>query len=384
MSDNSTLILYLIIIFSSCLLASFSLMIENKSEAIQFVYGVTRKHALSELFSFIVAMLPMILLVGLRYNTGADYWQYTWNFDYAINNPSKLLNTLHEPVYYIIQVLVYFVFGKNTVALFTTFSALTLVVLAISFHHADQTVKYPLFIILYGFFAYLNCMNYVRQMLAASFVVAGIVALGKKRKLVFVLMMLLATGCHLSSIIFLLLPVFVKIGKSGAQSVYHWIMLLSFLWIRIIIFVITHVPFLSRYAAYFTGKPVSYGMGWIIDVIPILLLVLLIDNSNFGEYKEISWLIIPLRIFGYYGYGAGRLFITIGVLMISLFCICSTPTREECNIYSYSGKTVRLRGIPQYAIEFIIVVLFFTYFIFTFYYSNSSDVFPYTSVFMKR
>ena len=220
-------------------------------------------------------------------------------------------------------------------------------------------------------------------MLAASFVVAGIVSLEKNRKFVFVLMMMIATGCHLSSIIFFLLPFFVKIGKSGAQSIYHWVMILSFFWIRIIIFVIKHVPFLTRYAAYFSGKSASYGMGWVIDVIPILFLILLIDNSNFGEYKEISWLIIPFRIFGYYGYGAGRLFITIGVLMISLFCICSDPIRKQCKLYLYNGKIVRLCGIPQFAIVFIIILLFFAYFIFTFYYSNSSDVFPYTSVFMK-
>ncbi len=360
LSNNETLILYL-----SSIILSFSLLLGMKYYKLKYIYLKSNKRRIAQLniywMNIFICMLPMILLLSVRYNTGADYQQYSWNYITVITGnvfDSSSIFKL-EPLYtlsikfanLVCPNVVQFWFAMIAFFMFINF------VIAFYLFELDNP---HWFILLFGLFAYLHCFNYVRQMYAASWIMIALGWLIKRnRKIYFVLFIIIATLIHRSSIIFILLWPICKLNKEK-NFLYRILMCASPLYLTIIARILFKLSFFSRYAHYFAGT-LKVGVGFLIEIIPLMVLMIFCKDDN-RENKEISallniaWLVIPLRLMSYFSYAAGRLFITCSIFSILAYCL---------------SKQKRSNRI-------FVTIIFLIYFIIEFYLFNNSDVFPYT------
>lgn len=372
MTNNQTLWLYLGIVILTCmscaLVTSMRAYRSTKNLIVKDILG-ERRYVVSRRWIIIIAFVPLILLAGFRYYTGADYQQYVWSFERTANSNSLIRSYLitEEPLYQLSKYIVFKIFGNDPTNWFIVMAALTIINLIIAVNIIDKESKYTWFAYLFGMYTYLHMFNYVRQIYAASLVFIGVGELLKKKRVSFIIAVILATMMHRSSIIFIILLFVDHYNNSLNKLSYKIIMIVSPLFMTIIGRILRIIPFLSRYSAYFQGS-FKMGIGWLIDIMPIILILLLIEYV-YKPRKEIlsltyfAWLVIPLRAISYYAYALGRLY-----LNISLFAFVAFAS-------VVAGSEKKRRGY-----EIIVIIVYLAYFIFEFYVGNNSEVFPYKSI----
>lgn len=373
MENIRTLFIYLLTIFITYILGCcFEANLKNKEfKKIVFRIGKLEYQLKKKFFiKILLVFLPMIFVLGTRINTGADYEQYSWNFAkiYSVSNLTQIFSESKEPLYVISMLFVSKIFGNNVQAWFFFMAFMTFFVITIAINEVDNNINLPVFIILYGLYIYMYTFNYVRQLFAASLILLGMIYCLKNHKKRFVFCIVLATLMHRSSIVFLFFY-FLKNTKLVNKNFYHIIIILSVAFIPLMPIILSKITFLSKYIqSYFDKKNFSFGIGFLIDVIPIAFLSIYMnlkknDNGYLGNIlTEMSWLIIPTRILSYYSYAAGRLFINVALIAIFGYSI------------DVKGKTT----ISQ----IYTILIFFLYFVYTFYVSNNCDVFPYTGIWL--
>ncbi len=321
-----------------------------------------------KIFILLFTMLPLILAVTLRVNTGADYEQYIWNFEnfYLINDKVSFIIRSREPLYYISQYIVIKLFGNNYYMWFAAMSIFTFVLIVKSLVKLNIKFDYGIFVLLFGFYVYMHMYNYVRQIFAMTLIGMAIVYICKHKKIKFLICILIASLMHQSSIIFLLVAIVFYKRKFFSSNMYHVLMLISPLCLNILVFLLKHIPYFSIYTVRYFNNGHDIGFGWIIDIIPILLLYMLINcntaNMEGRFFLELSWVIIPVRALSYYSYAAGRLFIDFAYITIIGF-----------SILIHTQKYNKLKKV-------ICISVFFAYYVYIFYIGNNSSVFPYNSV----
>lgn len=368
MSNESTLILYLGIILISSLLGKF--LIKNKEVKIDiFIKKIGLWEVSTKKIKIYIALFPLALLAAVRVNTGADYEQYCWNFYKLISSTDKIevMLSAREPLYIATEYIAYLIGGDNYTIWFSLMSIVTLYFLSKAMYEI-MGLNIPLFIILFGLYAYLHTFNYVRQMFACMIIVYAIINYIKFKNYKFYILILLASMMHQSSIIFVGFPLYIKYINKISKYKYHVFMICSVLLINPLIELLKYVPFFSIYTDRYFYNSFTFGIGFVIDIFPVFLLYCLsrlqsksYDNDIIKNILiETTWMIIPMRILSYITYAVGRLFIDIAIIAILGYTIQTMD--DENNIYY----------------NLIAIIVFIIYFIINFYYFNNSDVFPYS------
>jgi transmembrane protein EpsG len=251
----------------------------------------------------------------------------------------------------------------------------TLTIIVISLAKIDRFMDMSMYVLMFGMYAYLHMFNYVRQMLAAALILLALAYCIDNKIVRFIICIVLATMMHQSSIVFLAIPLLYLKRKVFKGIKYHVLILISPVFLGGVASVLRHIPFFSIYVTRYFGTSLKFGIGWIIDVIPIILMyyitadrnnVITDKNSVNAEFfLELGWLIIPIRLLSYYSYAAGRLFIDFAMIAMVGAAINLSEGRNS------TFKRIAL------------ILIMMIYFIFYFYISNNSDVFPYRTFLMS-
>lgn len=363
LTNNETLFLYL-----STILLSVGMLCGIKFLNLKPISLKINKKKIVKInvfwISIFICLLPMILVLSFRYNTGADYQQYTWNYLTVINGNAFENSSIFklEPLYTLTIKIANLVCPNSPQFWFAMIAFLMFINIIIAFY-LFQLNDVHIFIFLFGLYSYLHCFNYVRQMYAASWIMIALGMLIKKnKKLKFIFLIIIATLIHRSSIIFVLLWPICRLSKEK-NFLYRGGMIASPLYLTFLARILLKLPFFSRYSHYFAGT-LKIGVGFLIEIIPLVLLLFFSkpqneDSREIDALLNIGWLVIPLRLMSYFSYAAGRLFITCSLFAILSYCL---------------SKPKRLNTI-------LVVIFFIVYFIIEFYLFNNSEVFPYTFCF---
>ena len=148
-----------------------------------------------------LSCLPLVLLSGLRYDVGVDYF-YTYVPIYQkVAAGASLREVGVEPAYYLLNKLIVLL-GGGTVWVFFLTSLITIGLFFLAFY--QQSELFVLSVALYvAAESYFIGLMYVRQFLAAGIVVYAFRFIREKKFWKYALCVLAATLFHLSAILFL-------------------------------------------------------------------------------------------------------------------------------------------------------------------------------------
>lgn len=361
LSNNETFILYLVIIFISALFVS---LYQNRQRLLVIKYKLNNKQIFTinnYTIYVLICFVPMIFILASRYYTGADYEQYTWNYWTVTRNNILDATSIfkQEPLYTLSIKIASYIFPNKPQFWFVLMAIIMFVNIVISIRIFELR-NIAEFVILFGLFSYLHSFNYVRQMVAASIIIMAVGYLIKRDKTItFLCLILVATLIHRSSFFFIILWPICKLSKEKL-ILYRVLVIASPLYVTVMVRIIKYIPFLRRYESYFTNS-VQFGIGFLIELMPLIVLLIIANKSTSEESKiksilsDIGLLAIPFRFMSYFAYGAGRLFITCSFFSILAYCL----SRKKA------------------LIKLFVVAVFLIYFIVEFYLLNNSEVFPY-------
>lgn len=152
-----------------------------------------KKNKLQLAISILIAATPCILITGFRYGIGSDYFSYESNFLTGMGTKDLLY-------YSIFNSFVQFLGGDFSVSVFIVSAIIFLLTYTRIF--ADSPYPWLSVYLLFGMTFFFASMNAMRQFLALSILLFAIKSLDQNKNLRFFILVAIASGVHLSSIIF--------------------------------------------------------------------------------------------------------------------------------------------------------------------------------------
>jgi hypothetical protein len=142
-----------------------------------------------------------IILSGIRWETGTDWLPYYTYF--SENNTwaeyKGYKNGQFEILYALLNYLVKLIAGSYTVFLFV----LAMLVILLKYASIEKIARYPALTFFLFYCFYIGDIFPVRQTLAVSVLLTSIYFIHKKRKLPFVMLVVIAASFHLSSVLWI-------------------------------------------------------------------------------------------------------------------------------------------------------------------------------------
>jgi transmembrane protein EpsG len=223
--------------------------------------------------SIFLAFSSMVLVSGLRYDVGTDYFGHEILFNSIVKNEGIIFHLQIEPVFIIISELIS-LFSDNPAWMFffTSFFIVYFI-----FKASMNSIKmYDLAIFLFialGF--YTSSLNIVRQWMAASVLLYGYTFLAKNQDIKFFKYVALAFVCHYSAIILLPLYFFIKrVKKESTRIIVIVIGIILFSYTNFVIGILQtislNVVFFNKYHKYLV---LDENIGGNIFVLPMFSLL---------------------------------------------------------------------------------------------------------------
>lgn len=214
-----------------------------------------------------IAAIPLIFISAIRYNVGADYMPY---YQYYIDVVNGAGQGRFEILYYVLNACLAF-FHLDVPWLFFFVAVLFLVPIYMRIIKDSPYPGMSAFLIV-GMTYYFYFLNGARQMVAAALLLAGVHFIVKKRFIPFVILVLIATGFHTTSIVFLGLYFLVRL--------HFGIKLLTGITIAIFLFAQSIgevgnqiIANFSYYEVYLNSVFVSREQGYIVLCMNVLITV---------------------------------------------------------------------------------------------------------------
>lgn len=161
-----------------------------------------KENKLQYALSVLLSALPCILVTGLRYGIGSDYFSYENNFLSGVMTK--------DPLYYsVFNQLVQFFGGDFTASVFLTSVVFFLLTYTCIFK--DSPYPWLSIFLLFGMTYFFASMNAMRQFLALAVLLYAIESLEQQKTIRFFVCIAIASGIHLSSIIFVFIYILHKL-----------------------------------------------------------------------------------------------------------------------------------------------------------------------------
>lgn len=248
--------------------------------AIKHIKGVNKKHTF-----LLLCMFQMTLIVGLRYNVGADYKSYYRIFELIESGQAHLTNV--ELGYKLLnEVLCYLGGTYYTVNIVIAALTFLFIILAIDRLSVDYFYSVYLYITLFFFY---HAMNQTRQQLAIAIEMYAISYIEKKQLRYFVLWTIIASLFHTSVIVFLVMYFLKNISISKKTLILYLGVTAGLLGMMEVLIRIIRT---TRYGLYFSmSYGTEAGKGIIINtIVRAILLTLVLWRCKYIEntYKKNS------------------------------------------------------------------------------------------------
>ena len=312
--------------------------------------------------------LPMILVAALRYDVGTDYLHtYVPYFetvrDGFLENYSKM-----EILYHLLNVAIA-ALGGDYVWVFAIAAILfyTMVYLQI---FADSPNPLLSIFLLTGMGYVFVFFNAMRQMMGCAILLYSLRYVQRRRLLPFFICVAIATGFHISCIVFI--PVY-WIAKIRIRPMWAFIITAIVTVLSVVIAnLVLHLIGMTKYAVYLQSIFDTGKTAYVMLAINLLLLafesVFYQNNAKYRLYYNLQLIALWTTIF------SGKI-----VLMLRLLWVFGLP--------SVISLPVAMEGIENQKnrklIASVICVLYVLYFIITVGINNSNTVLPYQTIFSR-
>lgn len=314
-------------------------------------------------FLSFITSLPLLLISALRYGIGTDYFSYIMLFNVYYKNGQR---GSIEPLFYLLN-RIFFMLRLNAECVISVCAIITICL--VFYYIYKESIDIPMSVFLFfGMNFYFASFNGVRQLLACSILLISIIALQENRFKTFLILVLIATGFHYTSIIFLVVILFVKIEITPKR-----VLFLSCVFLFLLYFfndIIINLISLTNYEKYL----ISDGEGFSIQAILGLIIQITIlcfcsycyvDEKKYRFYYGIQMLSVWCLLLGTYISYADRI-----KWIFSIPSIVLIPLAVE------NFKRLENRRI----VKIIIVILFIIYVQIIVGLMGSHGVIPYRSL----
>lgn len=226
----------------------------------------------------ILCLMQMTLIVGLRYNVGADFKSYRQIFDLIGNGAYNFTNV--EIGYKYLCRIIYLIGGSYyTLNIVIAFLSFLFIILTIKKISIDYFCSIYLYITLFFFY---HAMNQTRQQLAIAIAVYAVTFLCENKMKQFVVLIIVGSLFHTSILLYLILAILknIKITKKimFGYSVLAVILLFSF---NILIKILQY----TKYGFYLSTSYNSTATDSTIinTLIRVVFLMLVLSRKNYVQ-----------------------------------------------------------------------------------------------------
>lgn len=374
-----SLFFYFVVFALTCICAHQYQLIYNKNiiKYSQKQKGIITTSEIEQSFLALIIIMIPVLVSGLRYGIGTDYFNYEVIYQENINNDWATLTRYRgislEIAPYILCRIANVLFGGYQGFVFLM-ALLTGFFFFIFFKENLSKNNFPLMLFIYFILIYPASFNVIRQIVAVSIVAYSLKYVFQRKFVVFMGLILLATTFHTSAIFCLFLYyVYAKRNKSFYKD-FLFILFLFLIpsFFEILFGMVTRISFFSRYIEMYSNT-MAYNANYIdiIIRIPIALLILLFSKKLVEKEKNNRFFILLYAtefasiLLGFYMHWAFR-FLYYGIIAE----IALVPQMIKC-------AKRKERVILQ-----IFIIIYYLLFFWTSYFSNGNNgIFPYTTIF---
>ena len=308
-----------------------------------------------------VAAFPLIFISAIRFNVGADYIPY---YRYYL----EILNGRYEVLYYLANKLIAF-FDLSAPWLFGFTAALFLMPVYKRII-SDSPYRYMSIFLLLGMTYFFYFLNGTRQMIGAAFLLASIPYIEKGKFIPFLSLVLIATGFHTTSIVFL--AVYFLVHMDLNPKILAVITLGVFAFGQFIANIANGIlSGMEYYSAYLESSFAQRGQGYVVLAMNILLVIFSTffyqrENTKFKIYYNLQVLALWASAL------TGKIVLIDRYRMVfGLASIILVPM----TLKGIKNKNTRVIG------SLAVVTLYFIYAMYTVGMLNSNIVLPYLTIF---
>lgn len=252
---------------------------------------------------YVLVLLPPVLFATIRYNIGTDYMNYWYYYNGAGNYYS------YEPLFRLLNVIARNVFhGFYGVLLLS--ALLTYGFLLASLVKLKDHISISMALWVYYCYYYVASFNVMRQLIAVSIILYATVLLAENKKIIFVVLVIVASLFHTSAILTL---VFLLLKQLQNVKVRHH-MVLIFSGAVLLIFsggvlLNSFGGFMGDYSKYLSHSNGIVSFAYLIDILPTFLVVAIPifiyiyyyrSDREFDLYCIIGLFSIVVLIIGYH------------------------------------------------------------------------------------
>lgn len=153
------------------------------------------------LIKVIISSLPAIVITGIRYGIGSDYFSYQGIFYSDVDFKDPLFSIFNQGIKFL---------GGD---FYTSVFVISVIFFTLVFLRIFEDSEYPWLsvFLLFGMIYFFTFMNAMRQFLAISILVYSIKYLEEKRDFLFFICLGIATGIHHASALFLMVYFITKL-----------------------------------------------------------------------------------------------------------------------------------------------------------------------------
>lgn len=325
---------------------------------------------------FVIIIIPPVFISTIRFGVGTDYFNYIEIYERVNSWPSHAVWSFYgnEPLFLLLNKLSFYLFSSEIgVFLFSSIIIHIFIVMGIDYFKKNISMSLALFlyyVILFNF-----GLNGIRTTIAIAIVFFAIRYIHKSKFIPYLFWILIATMFHNTAIIclifFLLVQKKRKLVTSMRNFYYYCVIILTPIILVFAINAFVNFPIFSNYAHYFTNDRLTFRVGFLLDILPVLVPLFLYKKHIIAKDRSYEPLInlallnIPFQYIGYYIDWGSRLALYTNTLYFILVpMVISSIKRSDDKIL-----------IGMYYIGYFIIVYMIKYVI-----GNSSEGFPYETI----
>lgn len=230
-----------------------------------------------------IGFLVLFLVIGLRFDIGADYSQYYTNFQKALQRGDELE---YEPLNNILFKLLRFTESPQFII-----ASYALVTLLLAFHTIrEYSNNLYIGILTYTALFYLGIFSTMRQGLAASIVLSSYPFLRNNQYWKYFLICIVASLFHYSAFISILFPIFFNCNIKYLLLLFGVTLLIFLIGLESIMY----LPFLNKYSIYLDLHQ-GFGGG---NIQKIFIWIIIIGLWILGKKEQEDKRLLTLCTFG--------------------------------------------------------------------------------------
>ncbi|MGG4287973.1 EpsG family protein [Priestia megaterium] len=325
---------------------------------------------------YIAILIPTVFLGSIREGMGKDYWSYL-NYFHMVNSmdPWILLKEFPEPLYTLLNYIADALIPGKDWSIYFLSSLLTMLFILLTLDYYKKKLSIPMGLFIYFMLYYIESLNIIKQMLAVSIVLYSYRFILDRKFFRYIFFIIIATLFHQSAFICILFY-FLNFKKNNRlkikRGIFYIFIIISPILIAPVISLLKYIPFLDFYTSEFNFSFNGGGLGFLIDVLPVIVPVLLFrkrlvaENPNYELFINIALISLPFRIIGYYQYWASRMVYYSTAIQIIIIPIILWLIKDK-----------QERSLAYY----LIIVFYIIMFVYEYVIKNTGPAYPFTSIF---